>query len=91
MSEPQIVEVTGTEAKFYDPASNDYDLSKDPRCLWGWGGCGCYFGHACFRELGHKGRCWEGGDKPIPKHDLKCASSLRPKNWDERGRAECNK
>lgn len=75
-------------AKFYDPATNDYDITKDPRCLWGWGDCGCMFGHACFREFGHEGACWDGGDEP---DEPGCEWSTRPADWDERGRAEANR
>lgn len=75
--------------KFYDPSANGYDLAKDPRCLWGWGDCGHGHGHACFRPYGHPGRCWDGGDRPGPG-DGKCATSRRPANWDEQGRAEAN-
>ncbi len=73
----------------YNPASDGYDLAKDPRCLWGWGGCGHPFGHACFRPHHHTGRCWDAGDKPA-RGDAKCATSQRPSDWDERGRAEAN-
>lgn len=73
----------------YDPAADNYDLSKDPRCLWGWGGCVHPFGHACFRPYRHRGRCWDAGDKPDPDSDA-CHTSQRPKGWDDRGRAEAN-
>lgn len=33
------------EIAFYDPARDGYDLAKDPRCLWGCGGCSHRFGH----------------------------------------------
>lgn len=84
-------------AKFYDPAINDYELKADPRCLWGWGpgsrnGCRCMFGHACFRALGHRGKCWDaGGPLDLPAYRLKCATAQRPKNWDTRGREEANR
>jgi len=67
----------------------DYDLALDPRCLWGWGGCGHCFGHACFRPYRHDGRCWDAGDKPA-RGDRKCMTSQRPEDWDEQGRAEAN-
>lgn len=70
----------------YDPQANDYDLGKDPRCLWGWGPPECHhsFGHACFRALGHPGLC---GD---PDERKECPRR-RPKNWDHSGRAEANR
>lgn len=78
--------------QFYDPATNDYDLAKDPRCLYGWGppyrDCAHRSGHACFRELGHPGRCI---DHPgWPPHD-RCETAQRPKNWDATGRTEANR
>lgn len=74
----------------YDPSLNNYDLALDPRCLWGWGGCGCMFGHACFRPLGHPGKCWDAG-RPKRPGDLPCQQRQRPKNWDAKGRAEANR
>lgn len=65
--------------EFYDPSANNYDLGKDPRCLWGWGNPGDRFGHACFLPLGHDGKCRDGHDR-----------SQRPKNWDAVGRSEAN-
>jgi hypothetical protein len=81
--------------KFYDGKANKYDVALDPRCLWGWGpgdvaGCHCMFGHACFRPVGHPGKCWDGGDKPRPG-DLPCEQRQRPKDWDAKGRAEANR
>src|SRR5262249_21136133 len=62
---------TPPEVANYDPATNDYDLAMDPRCLYGWGAnCHCPFGHACFREYGHKGQCWDGGERRAD--DLEC-------------------
>jgi hypothetical protein len=83
---------TDPNVMFYDGAANNYDLTLDPRCLWGWGppSCNCPFGHGCFREFGHAGRCWDGGDKPT-KDDPKCWSAQRPKDWDATGRAEANR
>jgi hypothetical protein len=83
-------------ASNYDPAVNDYDLAKDPRCCYGWGpperGCTHMFGHACFRALGHPGECWDAGDRPRPKADrLRCDTARRPKDWDATGRAEANR
>ena len=80
-------------ARTYDPATNDYRLADDPRCLWGWGpptrGCEHRGGHACFRALGHPGECWDAGGPLEPKpYRLKCETALRPKDWDARGRAE---
>jgi hypothetical protein len=68
--------MTDPAVKFYDAAANGYDLAKDPRCLWGWGGYPCphMFGHFCSRELGHPGRCWDGGDRPRPD-DRPCKTS----------------
>lgn len=79
------------EARSYDPAKNDYDLAKDPRCLWGWGppSCRCSFGHACFRAFGHPGKCVDGGERR--EGDLPCAQRQRPKDWDAHGRAEANR
>lgn len=74
-------------AVFYDPEPDGYDLTKDPRCLWGWGppDCHCRFGHACFRALGHPGKCADGPP------DTPCARRQRPKDWDHAGRAEANR
>lgn len=79
---------TEDEALYYDPAVNDYRLADDPRCLFGWGPPRCHhmFGHACFRPLGHRGRCHDAGDPPR----LPCESAQRPKDWDSRLRQECN-
>ena len=76
--------------EFYDPKANDYELAKDPRCLWGWGppSCHCYSGHACFRELGHPGKC-DDGTEYDPRWP--CSKSQRPKDWDAHGRAEANR
>ena len=76
--------------QFYDPATNDYDLAKDPRCLYGWGppqrGCRHRFGHMCCREVGHPGRCNDRTEyDPDP-----CMTAQRPKDWDARGRTEAN-
>jgi hypothetical protein len=75
-------------AKRYDPAADDYDLAKDPRCLWGWGppDCDCVFGHACFRAFGHPGKCGETQMSPLP-----CDRRQRPKDWDATGREEANR
>lgn len=95
MSE-QSAENADAAARYYDPASNGYDLDADPRCLWGWGpperGCTCRSGHACFRALGHPGKCWDAGGplEPAP-HRLKCDTAQRPKDWDSHGRAEANR
>ena len=84
------------EIRSYDGRPNGYDLSKDPRCLWGWGpptkGCTCMFGHACFRPLGHPGECWDGGGPLDPVKDRRpCDTTMRPKDWDARGREEANR
>lgn len=73
-------------AEHYDPEEDGWDLTKDPRCLWGWGPPACRhrFGHACFRALGHDGRC---GD---PDEQEECPSE-RPADWDATGRAEANR
>lgn len=75
--------------EFYDPKPNDYDLAKDPRCLWGWGPptCNCMFGHSCRREFGHPGQC----DDSDVNQDAPCNKSQRPKDWDSKGRAEANR
>lgn len=81
-------------ASRYDPAVNDYRLADDPRCLWGWGppSCACMFGHACFRAVGHPGRCWDAGVPPREMGSpLKCWTAQRPKDWDAHGRAEASK
>lgn len=72
----------------YDPAANNYDLDKDPRCLFGWGppSCACMLGHSCFRELGHPGRCDDGVEWDQPM----CGKWQRPRNWDAHGRKEAN-
>ena len=79
------------QAAAYDPATNNYDLAKDPRCLWGWGPpdrqCGFRFGHACFRALGHPGDCGDLDRVPY----LPCERRKRPKDWDSKGRAEANR
>ena len=85
--------VTEREVAYYNPAENDYDLSLDPRCLFGWGpgnvaGCHCMFGHACFRFLGHPGMCWDAGEKR--QGDPPCHQRKRPKDWDTKGRTEAN-
>lgn len=87
---------TAHEVAFYNGADNDYDLDKDPRCLWGWGppsrGCTCMFGHACFREVGHPGECWDAGGPLEPiKYRRKCDTAQRPKSWDAKLREECNR
>lgn len=82
---------TDPAVEFYDPAKDGYDLSKDPRCLFGWGPptCKCRFGHACFREFGHPGMCdGTGGNKDLEL--LPCERRRRPKDWDTKGRAENN-
>jgi hypothetical protein len=72
------------EAASYDAAADDYDLAKDPRCLWGWGppDCNHGWGHGCFRALGHDGMC---GDDDTGCH------RKRPADWDATGRAEANR
>lgn len=81
----------------YDPAANDYDLAKDPRCLFGWGppaeknpgtprSCRCSWGHGCIREFGHRGKCWDGLEDDQPP----CSRAQRPVDWDTTGRAEAN-
>jgi hypothetical protein len=72
-------------AAAHDPASTGWDLTYDPRCLWGWGPPTCRhrMGHACFRALGHPGLCGEPGDSTCRRR--------RPKNWDATGRAEANR
>lgn len=87
---------TDPAVAFYDPATNDYRLADDPRCCFGWGPpdrvCRCYFGHACFRELGHPGKCWDAGDAPSEvANPLPCHTRQRPKDWDSKQRAECNR
>lgn len=84
------------EARSYNPAANGYQLSADPRCLWGWGpperGCTHPFGHACFRAFGHSGRCWDAGGPLPPVADrFPCDTAQRPKDWDAKGRAEANR
>lgn len=79
----------------YNGAANDYELAKDPRCLYGWGppqhGCNCRFGHACFRPVGHPGKCWDAGGPLEPvKYRVGCETAQRPKNWDSIGRQEAN-
>lgn len=72
-------------------------LSEDPRCLWGWGppadknpgtpkSCHCHWGHGCVRELGHRGKCWDGIEYDAPP----CSRAQRPSDWDSKQRAECN-
>jgi hypothetical protein len=77
--------------EFYDPATNNYRLADDPRCLYGWGppehGCNHRFGHMCCRELGHPGRC----DDSSEYDSQRCRKVQRPKNWDTHGRAEANR
>lgn len=74
----------------YDPKPDNYRLSDDPRCLWGWGGCGHLFGHSCFRALGHPGRCVDSGTYHRPADRMPCETSQRPRNWDDTGRKEAN-
>jgi hypothetical protein len=79
--------------KMYDGKANNYNVALDPRCLFGWGPpdrCSCMFGHACFRPLGHPGKCWDGGNRP-PKGEKACFQRQRPKDWDAKGRAESNR
>lgn len=75
--------------EFYNGAVNDYDLAKDPRCLFGWGppGCLCRFGHFCCRELGHPGLC----DARTDLDPLPCMQRRRPAGWDSVLRAEANR
>lgn len=87
--EQTVAEIERTA--FYDPAENDYDLSKDPRCLWGWGDCAHRHGHACFRPYGHKGVCWDAGEPPDRDHQIPCDTSRRPKNWDASERAAADR
>ena len=86
-----MTDVRDVAARNYDPVPNDYDLNKDPRCLWGWGPpvCSCRFGHACFRALGHPGKCVDGGQRGV--NPIPCESRQRPKDWDTRGRAEADR
>lgn len=79
--------------KFYDPAVDNYDLEKDPRCLYGWGPpvCRCGFGHGCFRPLGHRGKCWDGGEPARQGLTLPCERRQRPADWDSTGRTEANR
>lgn len=78
--------MSADDSLMYDPAVHDYQLSMDPRCLWGWGPprCNHMFGHMCARPLGHPGKCHDATDTPR----LPCSSMQRPKNWDATGRAE---
>lgn len=84
-------DVPVSAVQFYDPAVNNYDVTKDPRCLFGWGptaafGCDHRAGHGCVREFGHPGKCLDG-DPPR----LHCESKQRPKDWDATGRTEANR
>lgn len=79
-------------AQRYDPEPDHYELSEDPRCLFGWGasqrrGCHHRFGHVCFRAVGHRGRCSDGSDPP---HEP-CDYAQRPKNWDTHQREQANR
>jgi hypothetical protein len=73
-------------ASTYDAVADNYDLTRDPRCLWGWGPPDCHHhhGHACFRAYGHPGRC---GD-PDEQQDCR---RRRPADWDTTGRAEAGR
>ena len=87
---------TDETARTYDPATNDYRLADDPRCLWGWGppdrGCTCRSGHACFRAFGHPGDCWDGGGPLDSVAERRaCDTARRPKDWDSHGRGEANR
>ncbi|SDD60070.1 hypothetical protein SAMN04488581_2634 [Mycolicibacterium neoaurum] len=84
--------------KFYDPVANNYDLAKDPRCLFGWGppseenqgtpkSCRCDWGHVCVFQFGHTGKCWDGVEQPTPS----CSRTWRPADWDSKQREECNR
>lgn len=72
----------------YNPTTHDFDLVRDPRCLYGWGPPDCHhmFGHGCFRALGHDGLCGEYVPDP-----LDCEVRQRPADWDGSGRAEANR
>lgn len=70
----------------YSPSVNGYDLAKDPRCLYGWDCPRTTFHHVCDRPYRHRGRCMVKG--PPPR--FPCESARRPKNWDDKLRAECN-
>jgi hypothetical protein len=82
--------ISDEAAAEYNPAANDYDLAKDPRCLYGWGGVasGCVhaYGHFCSRAVGHRGRC---GTPGLSK-DYPCDTRQRPRHWDTTGRIEAN-
>lgn len=85
MTENREVTLDLDAIKFYNGAP-DYDLAKDPRCLWGWGPSP---GHVCFRPFGHDGMCWDGGDRPR-RDGVPHQTSKRPSDWDVKGRAEAN-
>lgn len=79
-----------------DRAIKGKSLAQDPRCLYGWGprkdgpgpgGCDHRFGHACGRPFRHAGRCMEG---PAYGDRYRCETAQRPKDWDDKVRAECN-
>lgn len=74
-------------AMAYDPVPNNFDLVRDPRCLYGWGPPDCHhmFGHGCFRALGHDGLCSEDVTDPLP-----CEQRMRPDDWDSAVRTEAN-
>ncbi len=83
--------VTDYDPFVYDENGEIVDtkpLADDPRCLFGWGppSCNCYFGHACVREFGHPGKCWDGIETDAPK----CSRRRRPKDWDSAQRLACN-
>lgn len=59
-------------------------FADDPRCLYGWHRCDHSWTHVCAREYRHPGRCWDGDETP-------CSYAQRPKNWDSKQRAECNR
>lgn len=87
--------VTDPKISGYNGEANDYDLTKDPRCLWGWGpptrDCRHRFGHFCCRELGHPGECWDGGELRPTSDRMRCDTARRPRAWDATGRAEANR
>jgi hypothetical protein len=71
----------------YDPKKDAYDLSKDPRCLWGWGPpeCDHRFGHGCFRAFGHPGHCKD----EVSSGEV--CYQRRPADWDTKGREAINR
>jgi hypothetical protein len=75
-----------------------YKVADDPRCLYGWGpskdgnspgGCFHMFGHACSRPFRHKGKCM-ADDGIAAKDRYPCEAVMRPSDWDDKVRTECN-